>query len=79
LLQFFAEGTLGAMIGGVTGIVVGSFALRAIDARLSQPFMFSTTKCLVEVLASMTLYATFTLISSLRAIRIQPIVALRGE
>jgi putative ABC transport system permease protein len=79
LLQFFGEGTLGAMVGGVTGIVVGSIALRAIDARLSQPFLFSTTASLVEVILSMILYSTFTFISSLRAIRTQPFVALRAD
>jgi putative ABC transport system permease protein len=79
LLQFFAEGTLGAVLGGAAGIVAGNIALRAIGARLSQPFVFSTTASLFEVLASVTLYSTFTFISSLRAIRIQPLVALRAE
>jgi len=79
LLQFFAEGTLGALIGGVSGIVLGNLALRVIDARLNQPFLFSTRASLVEVLASMLLYSTFTFISSLRAVRIQPLVALRAE
>lgn len=79
LIQFFAEGTLGALLGGAAGIVVGYIALRAIDARLHQPFLFSTTASLVEVLASMMLYSTFTFISSLRAIRVQPLVALRAE
>jgi putative ABC transport system permease protein len=79
LIQFFAEGTLGASIGGVTGIAVVNIALRAIDARLSQPFLFSTTASFVEVLSSMVLYSTFTFISSLRAIRIQPLVALHAE
>jgi putative ABC transport system permease protein len=79
LIQFFAEGTHGASIGGVTGIAVGNIALHAIDARLSQPFLFSTTASLVEVTLSMIIYSTFTFISSLRAIRIQPLVALRAE
>lgn len=79
LIQFFAEGTLGALIGGVTGIVVGNIALRAIDARLSQPFLFSGNPSLFEVMVSMIIYSTFTFISSLRAIRIQPLVALHGD
>jgi putative ABC transport system permease protein len=79
LIQFFAEGTLGALIGGTAGIVAGNMALRSIDAGLSQPFVFSTTVSFFEVLASVTLYSTFTFISSLRAICIQPLVALRAE
>lgn len=79
LIEFFAQGTLGALIGSVTGIVVGHIALRTIDTRLNQPFLFSTTASLVEVMVSMILYSAFTLISSLRAIRIQPLVALRAE
>jgi putative ABC transport system permease protein len=79
LLQFFAEGTLGAVLGGTAGIVAGNIAGRAIGARLSQPFVFSTTASLFEVLASITLFSSFTLISSLRATRIQPLVALRAE
>jgi putative ABC transport system permease protein len=79
LLQFFVEGTLGALIGGIGGIVVGNIALRAIDARLDQPFLFSTIASLVEVVLSMIIYSTFTFISSLRAIRVQPLVALRAE
>jgi putative ABC transport system permease protein len=79
LIQFFAEGTLGALIGGATGILVGNLALRTIDSRLNQPLVFSETAALGEVLASVMLYSTFTFISSLRAIRIQPLVALRAE
>lgn len=79
LLQFFAEGTLGVLIGGVTGIAIGNVALRVIDARLGQPFLFSTKTSLFEVMISTVLYSSFTFISSLRAIRIQPLVALREE
>jgi putative ABC transport system permease protein len=79
LLQFFAEGTFGALMGGATGILAGNIALRTIDARLSQPLVFSATAAFGEVLASVMLYSTFTFISSLRAIRIRPLVALRAE
>lgn len=79
LFQFFVEGTLGALIGGVVGIAVGNVALRVIDARLSQPFLFSATETIAEVIVGMIIYFTFTFISSLRAIRIQPLVALRAE
>jgi len=79
LIQFFAEETLGALVGGVGGIVVGNIALHVVDARLSQPFLFSATESFVEVMLSMIIYSTFTFISSLRAIHIQPLVALRAE
>jgi putative ABC transport system permease protein len=79
LLQFFSEGTLGALIGCGTGMGTGYLALRAVAARLSQPLMFSTSAARLEVFVSVAVYSTFTLISSLRAIRIEPLVALRAE
>jgi putative ABC transport system permease protein len=79
LLQFFSEGTMGALIGCCTGLGVGYLALRVVAARLQQPLMFSTSAAGLEVLFSLILYSTFTLISSLGAIRIEPSVALRAE
>jgi putative ABC transport system permease protein len=79
LLQFFAEGTFGVSVGGVTGIAVGNIALRVIDARLSQPFVFSITSSFFEMMISTILYSSFTFISSLKAITIEPLVALRAE
>jgi putative ABC transport system permease protein len=79
LVQFFAEGTIGALIGCGGGMALGYFALRIIGARLSQPLIFSTSAAIGEVFTSVALYSTFTLISSLRAIRIEPLVALRAE
>ena len=79
LLQFFAEGTIGALIGCGSGMALGYFALRVLGARLSQPLIFSTSAAIVEVFSSVALYSTFIFISSLRAIRIEPLVALRSE
>ncbi len=79
LLQFFSEGTLGALIGCGTGTATGYLVLRAIAARLNQPLMFSTSAAGLELFVPVALYSTFTLISSFRAIRIQPLVALRAE
>jgi putative ABC transport system permease protein len=79
LLQFFAEGTLGAAGGCSAGVAVAYIALRFIDARIQQPFLFSATAVSREAFISITLYSAFTLISSFRAIRIQPLVALRTE
>ena len=79
LFQFFTEGSLGATFGCSAGILVAYVALRMIDKRVSQPFLFSATDALLEALTSVALYSAFALISSLRAIRIQPLVALRTE
>jgi putative ABC transport system permease protein len=79
LVQFFAEGMIGALIGCGSGLAISYIVLRMIDNRIGQPFIFSTRPVLGEVLISMALYAVFTLVSSLRAIRIEPMVALRAE
>jgi len=79
LLQFFSEGMLGALMGCGTGMGTGYLVLRSVDARLSQPLMLSTSAAGLEVFVSVAVYSTFTLISSLRAIRIEPLVALRAE
>jgi putative ABC transport system permease protein len=79
LVQFFAEGSLGALCGCSAGVMVAYAALRVIDERVSQPFSFSATDALLEALTSIALYSAFALISSLRAIRIRPLAALRTE
>jgi putative ABC transport system permease protein len=79
LVQFFAEGSLGALVGGSAGIAFAYAALRFIDGRVQQPFLFSATDAFLEAFRSIALYSAFTLISSLRAVRIQPLVALRTE
>ena len=79
LVQFFAEGSMGAMCGCSAGVMVAYGALRLIDARVFQPFLFSVTDALLEALLSIALYSGFALISSFRAIRILPLVALRTE
>jgi putative ABC transport system permease protein len=79
LVQFFSEGAMGAWFGCGAGMGIGHLALRAVAARLGQPLIFSTSTAGLEVLLSLTLYSTFTLISSLRAIRIEPSIALHAE
>ena len=79
LIQFFAEGSLGALVGCSAGIAVAYVALRFIDERVPQPFLFSATDAFLEAFRSIALYSAFALISSFRAIRIQPLVALRTE
>jgi putative ABC transport system permease protein len=79
LVQFFTEGALGAMLGCFSAIPVANVALRLISTRVGQPLIFSPAAAFYEALGSIALYATFTLLSSLRAIQIQPMVALRSE
>jgi len=79
LLQFFAEGFFGAVLGCGTGVVSSCLALRYLDQRVEQPFIFSTTDALRETAASMALFAMFTVASALRGIRIKPVIALRTE
>jgi putative ABC transport system permease protein len=79
LVQFFAEGSLGALVGCSAGVAVAYLALRFIDGRVLQPFLFSATDAFLKAFTSIALYSGFALISSLRAIRIQPMAALRTE
>lgn len=79
LVQFLAEGIIGAWLGCASGVVVSYLALRIIDERIRQPFLFSGSATLGEVLGSLALYSTFTLVSSIRAIRIPPLLALRAD
>jgi putative ABC transport system permease protein len=79
LLQFLSEGTMGALIGCGTGMGTGYLSLRILGARLFQPLIVSTWLAIGEFFVSVALYSTFTLISSLRAIGIKPLVALRAE
>jgi putative ABC transport system permease protein len=79
LVQFFSEGSLGALVGGSAGVAFAYAVLRFIDGRVQQPFLFSATDAFLEAFTSIALYSAFTLISSLRAIRIQPLVALTTE
>jgi putative ABC transport system permease protein len=79
LVQFFAEGSLGAAFGCFAGVAIAYAGLQVIDGRAHRPFLFSVSDAFLEALASIALYSLFSLISSLRAIRIQPLVALRTE
>jgi putative ABC transport system permease protein len=79
LVQFIAEGMAGALIGSVAGVMAGYVALRQVDLRAGQPFQFSVRAVMADLVASTAIYAVFTLLSGLKAIRIQPSVALRAE
>lgn len=79
LFQFFTEGVLGAMLGCFSAIPIAYSALWLVDARVIQPLIFSPTAAFAEALGSIALYAAFALLSCLRAIQIQPMVALHSE
>ncbi len=79
LTQFFTEGTIGSFLGCAIGLVIGYLSLRVVDARASQPFLFSITAAAVEALGSMALYSGFTAVSGTRATYIDPVGAFRVE
>lgn len=79
LVQFFTEGVIGPIVGCISAIPIANFALRLVDARVMQPLIFSPGAAFAEALGSIALYAAFSLLSSLRAIQIPPMVALRSE
>jgi ABC-type antimicrobial peptide transport system permease subunit len=79
LIQFVAEGALGSAVGCSGGVAFAYAALLIIDALVQQPFLSSPAAASLETVASMMLYLGFTLLSSLRAVGIQPLVALRTE
>jgi putative ABC transport system permease protein len=79
LIQFFAEGMAGPLVGCGVGVVVAWFALRTIDARVGQPFLFSKLSASGAAALSTTLYGLSMLLCCLRAIRVEPSVALRAE
>jgi hypothetical protein len=79
LIQFFAEGIAGPLLGCGVGIVAVWLALQLIDARIKQPFLCSGQTVLSTAAVSLLLYAGSTLLCCLRAIRVDPSVALRAK
>jgi hypothetical protein len=67
------------MLGCFSALPIAYLALWLVDARVNQPLMLSRKAAVAEALGSIALYATFALLSSLRATQIQPVVALRSE
>ena len=64
LVQFFAEGIAGCPVGCSAGVAIAYVAMRFIDGRIPQPFLFSPTDAFLEALASVALYSAFALISA---------------
>jgi putative ABC transport system permease protein len=78
LIQFFIEGTIGVLFGSGSGMVIAYLVL-IIDRRLDLPLLFSAPQAFGEVLSAFSIYSVFTLLSSLRAIKVQPMLALQSE
>lgn len=79
LAQFFMEGIAGPAAGCGLGLLVAGFVLRTIDARADQPFFYSANLAAEAAAFSLMLYAVSTLLCCVRAIRVEPSVALRAE
>ena len=79
LVQFFTEGITGPILGCGLGIATARVALREIDRRVQQPFLFSSKLAVEAAFVSILLYAVSTLACCLRTIRVEPSAALRSE
>ena len=79
LAQYVAEGIAGPVLGCAIGIAAAWPALRIIDARVGQPFLFSPELAGYAFLASIALYTSATLATCWRTTRIRPYAALRSE
>lgn len=79
ILQILSENGIGACLGSSFGFLLAYLALRIIDARVMQTFVFDWKSASTDVLLSISLYSVFTFCSGIRAIRILPVVALRSE
>ena len=79
LAQYAAEGIAGPLLGCAVGIAAAWPALRVIDSRVGQPFLFSPALAGYALLVSIGLYAGATLAACWRATRVRPSTALRAE
>ena len=79
LAQYAAEGIAGPLLGCAAGIPAAWLALRIIDARVGQPFLFSPVLAGYAALVSIALYSSATLATGWRTAKIQPSTALRSE
>ena len=79
LAEFFAEGIAGPVMGCSAGIAAAWFALRMIDVRMEQPFLFSPSIVAGTASVSLVLYTMSTVLCCVRAVRVHPSEALRSE
>jgi macrolide transport system ATP-binding/permease protein len=79
LLQFLAESVFLSVIGGATGIIVGTLATRVISALAKWPTIVSPTAVLGGFLFSAAVGVFFGYYPARKAARLNPIEALRYE
>ena len=79
LTQFLVESAALSMIGGVLGIVLGSFAARLLAAKFGWPFANRIDMVLVSFGFSLLVGVGFGLYPARKAARLDPIDALRYE
>ena len=77
--QFFVEGIAGPLLGCAVGLAISWPALRLIDLRVQQPFIFSGRLAFEAAAVSIFLYSGLCIACCWRALRIDPSVALRAE
>lgn len=79
LSQFLFEGVLMTLLGGTAGILSGVLASKVVSRVLNWPVYLSPGAVILAVLCTGVVGVFFSFYPSLRASRLDPIIALRSE
>src|SRR5262249_5632580 len=79
LMQFIIECTLMALLGGLTGVVMGIFAATSLSALLGMPSEIKGWSILIGILVSASCGVFFGVYPAKQAAELDPIAALRLE
>jgi ABC-type antimicrobial peptide transport system permease subunit len=79
LSQFLFEAVLLCLLGGIGGIAVGVLATETIATYAGWPALFSTEAMIAAVSVSAAVGLFFGFYPAWKAVRLDPIVALRAE